>query len=97
MILITNGLITDGVYGMAPSINYVCCYDMCNVIMTILNLTTIAILRQLLATIKWQSRQRRQLVWLKNNRSRRQLGHLGILHRGSSRLLLLIKYNLKQK
>ena len=31
-----------------------------NVIMAILNLTTMAIQRQLLATMKWQSRQRRQ-------------------------------------
>ena len=77
----------DGVYGMAPSINYVCSYDVnvrnarkgvcfvikfvpmsfirTNVIMAILNLTTIAIQRQLLATRKWQSRQGCQLVGLK--------------------------------
>ena len=49
-----------------------------NVIMAILNSTTIAILRQLLATMKYQSRQIRQLVRLKNHCSRRQFGYLGI-------------------
>ena len=67
----------DGVYGMAPSINDVWSYDAwCTEALRCLfwnkvcpyelpYLTTMAIQRQLLATMKWQSRQRHQLVGLK--------------------------------
>ena len=68
-------------FGVCFGIKFVHTSSRTHVIMAIMNLTTIAIQRQLLATMNKKSRQRRQMVRLKNRWSRRQFGHLDILHR----------------